>query len=150
MILRPMASKSPWVEVMTSYFKKLVQALVFPYHGYNKKHYFCLAYDDTWINRKSWFNRYGRKNGFICYLMRYFLQLNWRRNLHISENEYLALMALVFGRPDAHFFQKLAIRPTTRCITIGNWFQVNYVHQDCFLPFLEWVLGPIGLGNLLA
>ena len=99
--------------------------------------YFYLAYDDTWINRKSWFNRYGRKNGFICYLMRYFLQLNWRRNLHISENEYLALMALVFGRPDAHFFQKLAIRPTTRCITIGNWFQVGTCASGLFSVFFE-------------
>ena len=81
-------------------------------------------YDDTWINRKSWFNRYGRKTGFICYLLRYFLQLNWRRNLHLTDNEYLALAAMVFGRPDAHFFQRLAIRPTPRCVTIGNWFQV--------------------------
>lgn len=95
-----------------------------------------IEYDDTWINRKSWFNRYGRKTGFICYLLRYFLQLNWRRNLHLTDNEYLALAAMVFGRPDAHFFQRLAIRPTPRCVTIGNWFQDLYRYAYSFLGSL--------------
>ena len=73
-----------------------------------------------------WFDRYGRKNGFIVYLLRYFLMQNWGRNLHISEQEFLALIAIAFGRPKESEYQQIRLRPTPRCVSIGNWFQVRY------------------------
>jgi len=73
----------------------------------------------------NWFDRYGRKNGFIVYILRYFLHLNWGRNLHVTENEYLALVAMVFGRSKESRYQSMVICPTVRGITIGNWMQVH-------------------------
>ncbi|KAK3087147.1 hypothetical protein FSP39_002294 [Pinctada imbricata] len=81
----------------------------------------------------EWFNRYGRKTGFIVYLLRYFLQQNWGRNLHISQQEFLALIAMAFGRPKEVDYQQICLRPTPRCVTIGNWFQNLYRHAYLFL-----------------
>lgn len=72
----------------------------------------------------NWFDMYGRKNGFIVYILRYFLHLNWGGNLHITENEFLALVALMFGRSIEAKYQSVVLRPTVRCVTIGNWMQV--------------------------
>lgn len=71
-----------------------------------------------------WFDRYGRKNGFIVYILRYFLLQNWGRNLHIIDEEFLALAAMAFGRPKEKQYQQIALRPTPRCASIASWFQV--------------------------
>jgi hypothetical protein len=71
-----------------------------------------------------WFDRYGRKNGFIVYILRYFLLQNWGRNLHIVDKEFLALAAMAFGRPKEKQYQQIALRPTPRCASIASWFQV--------------------------
>lgn len=73
-----------------------------------------------------WFDRYGRKNGFIVYLLRYFLLQNWGRNLHIIDKEFLALAALALGRPNEKHYQQIPLRPTPRCVSIGSWFQVSH------------------------
>jgi hypothetical protein len=57
-----------------------------------------------------WFDRYGRKNGFIVYILRYFLLQNWGRNLHIVDKEFLALAAMAFGRPKEKQYQQIALR----------------------------------------
>ena len=74
-----------------------------------------------------WFDRYGRKNGFIVYILRYFLLQNWGRNLHIIDKEFLALAAMAFGRPKEKQYQQIALRPTPRCASIASWFQVILV-----------------------
>ncbi|WAR13841.1 hypothetical protein MAR_003946, partial [Mya arenaria] len=76
----------------------------------------------------NWFERYGRKKGFICYILRYFLLLNWRQNLQVIEDEFLALVAMVMGRWGEKKYQAIVIRPTVRCVTIGNWIQDVYRH----------------------
>ncbi|XP_052821422.1 uncharacterized protein LOC128246920 [Mya arenaria] len=76
----------------------------------------------------NWFERYGRKNGFIFYILRYFLLLNWQQNLHVTDNEFLALVAMVMGRSSEEHYQAIVIRPTVRCVTIGNWMQDVYRH----------------------
>lgn len=73
-----------------------------------------------------WFDRYGRKNGFIVYLLRYFLLQNWGRNLHIIDKEFLALAALALGRPNEKHYQQIPLRPTPRCVSVGSWFQVSH------------------------
>ncbi|XP_046570856.1 uncharacterized protein LOC124279113 [Haliotis rubra] len=80
---------------------------------------------------KTWFDRYGRKNGFICYVLRYFLLQNWDYNLRISEKEFLALVAIAFGKTNETWYQGLGLRPTPRCVTVGNWFQVMYTVLYC-------------------
>ncbi|KAH3810938.1 hypothetical protein DPMN_139337 [Dreissena polymorpha] len=70
------------------------------------------------------FERYGRKNGFIVYLLRFFIVLNWGRYLHITNNEFLALVAMMFGKRQESHYQSMAKCPTVRCVTIGNWMQV--------------------------
>lgn len=84
----------------------------------------------------NWFDRYGRKNGFIIYLLRYFLFLTWGRYLYLTENEFLALVVLVFGRPDETKYQSIPIRPTVRCVTIFSWFQNVYRHAYAMLGSL--------------
>ncbi|WAR13846.1 hypothetical protein MAR_003951 [Mya arenaria] len=76
----------------------------------------------------NWFERYGRKKGFICYILRYFLLLNWRQNLQVIKDEFLALVAMVMGCLDEKKYQAIVIRPTVRCVTIGNWMQDVYRH----------------------
>ncbi|KAH3779765.1 uncharacterized protein LOC127841801 [Dreissena polymorpha] len=81
----------------------------------------------------NWFDRYGRKNGFIVYILRFFIVLNWGRNLHITDNEFLALVAMMFGRQKESHYQSMAICPTVRCVTIGNWMQDLYRHAHLML-----------------
>ena len=88
----------------------------------------------------NWFDRYGRKNGFTVYLLRYFLHENWGHNLHLSENEYLALVAVAFSRRNEVEYQRLVIRPTVRCVTIGNWFQVRLFMSIGWLVMLLIIL----------
>ncbi|KAK3609667.1 hypothetical protein CHS0354_035953 [Potamilus streckersoni] len=87
----------------------------------------------------NWFERYGRKNGFIVYILRYFLLLTWHRNLHVTENEFMALAALALGRPDPNIYHGLCLRPTPRCVTIGNWFQDIYRHAYSFLGSILYI-----------
>ncbi|WAR13842.1 hypothetical protein MAR_003947 [Mya arenaria] len=75
-----------------------------------------------------WFERHGGKNGFIVYILRYFLLLNWQRNLNVTENEFLALVVMVIGRWDEKHYQAMEIRPSIRCVNIGNWMQDVYRH----------------------
>lgn len=86
-----------------------------------------------------WFDRYGRKNGFIVYLLRYFLLQNWGRNLHIIDKEFLALAALALGRPNEKHYQQIPLRPTPRCVSIGSWFQDIYRHAYSFLGELLYL-----------
>lgn len=86
-----------------------------------------------------WFDRYGRKNGFIVYLLRYFLLQNWGHNLHINDKEFLALTALVFGRPTEKQYQYISLRPTPRCVSIGTWFQVSIPHMITW-QLLNWAV----------
>lgn len=81
----------------------------------------------------NWFERYGRKNGFIVYVLRYFLLLNWEHNLNVTENEFLALLAMALGHPGANEYQGICIRPTPRCVTLGSWYQDVYYHAYCYL-----------------
>lgn len=84
----------------------------------------------------NWFDMYGRKNGFTVHLLRYFLLLNWGRNLHLTDNEYLALVAMVMGRPHESYYQSIVLKPTARCVTIGNWFQDLYRYAYSMLGSL--------------
>ncbi|WAR13844.1 hypothetical protein MAR_003949 [Mya arenaria] len=74
------------------------------------------------------FERHGGKNGFIVYILRYFLLLNWQQNLNVTENEFLALVVMVIGRWDEKHYQAMIIRPSIRCVNIGNWMQDVYRH----------------------
>lgn len=84
-----------------------------------------IGYNWISVERPKWFDRYGRKTGFIVYCLRYFLLLNWGRNLRLQQQEFLAMCALVFARPREDHYQQIQIRPTPRCVSIGNWFLVS-------------------------
>lgn len=86
-----------------------------------------------------WFDRYGMKNGFIVYILRYFLLQNWDKNLHITDKEFLALAAMAFGRPKEKEYQQIALRPTPRCASIASWFQDIYRHAYSFLGELLYL-----------
>lgn len=86
-----------------------------------------------------WFDRYGRKNGFIVYILRYFLLQNWGKNLHIMDKEFLALAAMAFGRPNEQHYQQIPLRPTPRCVSMGTWFQDIYRHAYSFLGQLLYL-----------
>ncbi|CAH1774513.1 unnamed protein product [Owenia fusiformis] len=82
----------------------------------------------------DFFHRYGRKNGFVCYVLRYFLMLNVGRNLNVTFDELLALIAMTFSRGRYEdTYQCIAVRPSIRAITLGNWFQDIYRHAYDFL-----------------
>ena len=82
------------------------------------------------VFQTDYFKRYGRNNGFTCYILRYFLRLNTGYNLHIDKDEFLALLAMAFKNVDETWYCSLRIRPTDRCVTLGNWFQVRWVLGD--------------------
>ncbi|XP_041378105.1 uncharacterized protein LOC121390373 [Gigantopelta aegis] len=96
-------------------------------------HHIMTHMEPAWDPNKTWFDRYGRKNGFIAYILRYFLVLNWGQNLYVTEKEFFALVAMVYGRCDESLFQPIDLRPVTRCVTLGNWFQDIYRHAHQFL-----------------
>ncbi|XP_048250170.1 uncharacterized protein LOC124111193 isoform X2 [Haliotis rufescens] len=77
---------------------------------------------------KSWFEMFERTEGFLCYILRYFLLLNWKHNLCITEMEFCALVALVFGHRDERWYQGLSLKPSPRCVTMSAWFQSLYMH----------------------
>ncbi|XP_064642315.1 uncharacterized protein LOC135496760 [Lineus longissimus] len=83
---------------------------------------------------KEFFNRYGRRTGFLVYVLRYFLLMNRGKNLNIEDDEYLDLVAGTFARGlNLSFYQGLGICPSVRCVTLGNWFQDLYRHAYEFL-----------------
>lgn len=88
---------------------------------------------------QNWIKRYGRRNGFLFYCLRYFLLLNWQRNIWISEDEFLALFSLVFATKNEIEYQEVAIPPSARCITIYNWFQDIYRYAYVFLGSLLYL-----------
>ncbi|OWF45827.1 uncharacterized protein LOC110456509 isoform X3 [Mizuhopecten yessoensis] len=96
-------------------------------------HYIMSHMERRTGSESKWFERYGRKTGFSVYLLRYFLLLNWGRNLFVTENEFLALLAMSLGRPSAAKYQGICVRPTPRCVTLGSWYQDLYYHAYCFL-----------------
>ena len=51
--------------------------------------------------------------------------LNNGKNLHLSVDEFMALVACVYCRVDEPWYCGLSILPTLRCVTVANWFQVN-------------------------
>ena len=73
----------------------------------------------------KFFDRYGRKNGFTCYVLRYFLVLNKDYNLHITLNELMVAIAMLFHKLELPRYQSLNIAPTSRCVTMFNWLQVS-------------------------
>ncbi|XP_013382983.1 uncharacterized protein LOC106153553 [Lingula anatina] len=83
----------------------------------------------------NFFQRYGRKSGFIFCILRYFLVLNWGQNLYITPVEFLSVLATAFGweHHKDQWYQNIAIRPSSRCVTIGNWFQALYRYAYNFL-----------------
>lgn len=83
--------------------------------------------------RPEWHKRYGWRNGFKCYILRYFLVLNFNKNLHITLDEFLPLVALTFAQVDVEFYQGLCILPDGRSLTVANWFQDVYRHAYYFL-----------------
>ncbi|WAR13843.1 hypothetical protein MAR_003948 [Mya arenaria] len=50
------------------------------------------------------------------------------RNLVKLRNEFLALVVMVIGRWDEKHYQAMEIRPSIRCVNIGNWMQDVYRH----------------------
>ncbi|GAB1601078.1 hypothetical protein Ahia01_000386000 [Argonauta hians] len=72
--------------------------------------------------------RYGRRTGFIFACLRYFLLLNWRRNLFVSEGEFLALLCLLFTKKEEQKYLSYFLNPPLRCIIINNWMQDIYHH----------------------
>ena len=73
----------------------------------------------------KFFDRYGRKNGFTCYVLRYFLVLNKDYNLNITMNEFMVAIATLFHKLELPRYQSLNIAPTGKCITMFNWLQVS-------------------------
>ena len=70
---------------------------------------------------------YGRRNGFIFLLLRFFLCMNSGVNLFLGLDEFLALVAMVVGRVDESWYQALALTPSVRSVTLASWFQVSVV-----------------------
>ena len=54
---------------------------------------------------KKWYKQYGWRNGFTCYVLRYFLVLNAQANLHVTLEEFLALAANAFCFVDVTSYQ---------------------------------------------
>ncbi|KAK7094195.1 uncharacterized protein [Littorina saxatilis] len=96
-------------------------------------HYIMSHLEYPPIPEKTWFDRYGRKTGFVCYVLRYFLLLNWGQCLVVTEPEFLALVATAFGASKDSAWQDMRICPDPRCISIAGQFQDIYRHAYLFL-----------------
>lgn len=82
---------------------------------------------------------YGRRNGFIYLVLRFFLCINSGINLYVGTDEFLALVAMVVGRVDEQWYQALAFAPSVRSVTLASWFQAVYRHAYLFLGKLLYV-----------
>ena len=106
----------------------------------NIKHFhYVISHQEEPGKDVVWFDRYGRKNGFIVYILRYFLLQNWGWKLNITDKEFLALAAMAFGKPKEKEYQQIALRPTPRCASISSWFQDIYRHAYDFLAKLLYL-----------
>lgn len=88
------------------------------------------------VDDPNWFDEYEDepKTSCVIYILRYFLLLNWNRNLHVTELEFKALMASVVEslytdrikqNKRNKRYRTICIRPTVRCLTLSSWFQVK-------------------------
>ena len=73
----------------------------------------------------EWHKRYGWRQGFTCYVLRYFLVLNTNHYLCIKQEEFTAVLALVFCQVEEPWYMGLQLVPSTRCVTMLNWLQVS-------------------------
>lgn len=72
---------------------------------------------------------------YSSYLLRYFLNLNHRRNLNISNTQFYALCCSLLANKsqpksdvDLDWYCKLTTIPDVRCLTIMEWTQELYWH----------------------
>ncbi|KAK6177281.1 hypothetical protein SNE40_015410 [Patella caerulea] len=87
-----------------------------------------------------WTDKYGRKNGFKYLMLRYFLLLNWKKNLWVSEAEFLGLTALVYGgHTKESEYQRIPICPSPRCFTLVNWLECIYRTMYMFIGKLLFI-----------
>ena len=106
----------------------------------------CLCSDAKF----NYFNLYGKKQGFVCYQLRYFLALTTRTYLYINRWEFEALFASVFhSHKDVQKYQTMCIKPSIRCVTIANWFQVNYITHIWVNVFLLKILDLLAIAVCL-
>ncbi|CAL1530181.1 unnamed protein product [Lymnaea stagnalis] len=82
---------------------------------------------------RSYFKLYGMRMGFLCYLLRYFLKLNWQRNLYLHPEEFFVLAAWTMACHEPRRFHLFKFVPSVRCVTVENWFQALYRHAYAFL-----------------
>ena len=80
---------------------------------------FCADYNH------NFFDKYGRRSGFIVLILRYMYVLNLQRHLYLQLDEVLALLAGLFCKVDEPWYTGLALMPDVRCITVASWFQVS-------------------------
>ncbi|XP_048241154.1 uncharacterized protein LOC124144958 isoform X2 [Haliotis rufescens] len=99
----------------------------------NLQHFERIITHQEVASTKSWFEDYGRRTGFLCHILRYFLLLNWKQNLFITQDEFCALFAVVFGSRNERWHQGLRIKPSPRSATISAWFQNVYLHAHRLL-----------------
>ncbi|XP_059147218.1 uncharacterized protein LOC131934962 [Physella acuta] len=81
----------------------------------------------------SYFKVYGLRMGFLCFLLRYFLLLNWDRNLFLTPEEFYVVVAWVLGVHEDEHYLRMKIVPSPRCATVGSWMQVVYRNAYAFL-----------------
>lgn len=105
-------------------------------HNMRFFHYIMLHQEFPQIPEKTWFERYGRRTGFIMYILRYFLVLNWGKCLNITQSEFFALAAVALGIPKENAWQSIPICPDRRGVTIASLFQNIYRHAFSFLGTL--------------
>lgn len=96
-------------------------------------HYIMSHLEYPPIPEKTFFDKYGRKTGFLCYILRYFLLLNWGQCLNVTEAEFLALCVVVLGNSKESAWQDIRVSPDPRCISIAGVFQDIYRHAYVFL-----------------
>ncbi|KAK7486149.1 hypothetical protein BaRGS_00022615 [Batillaria attramentaria] len=96
-------------------------------------HYIMTHLEYGPVPEKTWFDKYGRKTGFICYVLRYFLLLNWGQCLDVTEPEFVALAAVALGASKESAWQEMPVCPDPRCVSIAAVFQDIYRHAFSFL-----------------
>lgn len=107
---------SGWADIVFNTYLKSIFCSFF---------YRCFEHYVFTAPEKTWFDKYGRKTGFIFYILRYFLLLNWGQCLNVTEAEFLALVVTAFGASKESAWQELRVCPDPRCLTIAALFQVR-------------------------
>ncbi|CAL1544007.1 unnamed protein product [Lymnaea stagnalis] len=67
---------------------------------------------------RSYLKLYGIRMGFLCYLLRYFLKLNWQRNLYLHPEEFFVLAAWTMACHEPRRFHLFKFVPGVRCVTV--------------------------------